>query len=83
MVQTQSNMKDKLSTLEIIMNSEDLCGQEITDNTKMSNDGQDNQRAQPIHCRFYRTTFTSLGHWHDCVRSSFESLVKGIKSDGH
>lgn len=30
MVQTQSNVEDKLSTLEIIMNDEGLSGQEIT-----------------------------------------------------
>lgn len=31
MVQTQSNVKDKLSTLEIIMNNKDIGGQEMTD----------------------------------------------------
>lgn len=45
----------------------------------MSNDRQDNQRAQPIHCPFYKTFFTSLSHWDDCVRSWFEVLLKESK----
>lgn len=78
-------MKDKLSTLEIIMKDEDVCSQEImVKSLKCLMTGRIISRLSLFTLnRFYKTIFTSLGHWHDCVRSWLESLVKGIKGDGH